>query len=121
MVSGRGVVVVAAMVSGAFPAAVRAEPVRPRDAHGPLRTERLSDERALSRWAYPEHLGSARRTPSPSAPRVARLRALTEDGQPELYLALRSRRDAHGRVWVQVRLPLRPNGSTGWIPRAYLG
>ena len=24
-------------------------------------------------------------------------------------------RPAHGRCWVQVRLPYRPNGSTGWI------
>jgi uncharacterized protein DUF11 len=99
------VVLAAAAVSGTLPAGARASDasVRPRGAAGPLGTERLSDERTLSRWAYADQLGWARRDPSPSAGRVARLRGLTEDGQPEVYLALRSRRDAHGRVWIQVR------------------
>jgi hypothetical protein len=48
------------------------------------------------------------------------LRLLTEDGSPEVYLALRSRR-AGGRLWIEVRLPGRPNGRTGWVPRAALG
>ncbi|MDA0171653.1 L,D-transpeptidase family protein [Solirubrobacter taibaiensis] len=82
----------------------------------PARGERLSNERTLSRWAYPERLGWARSAPSTDARRVARLRTLTEDGHPELYLALREERG-----WVQVRLPRRPNGSKGWVPRAYLG
>jgi L,D-transpeptidase-like protein len=106
-------------LSGTF--AADTESVRPRGAAGPLGTERLSDERGLSRWAYPERLGWARRQPFATAPRVARLRGLTEDGRPELYLALRSRRGTDGRVWIQVRLPQRPNGSTGWVPRASLG
>jgi hypothetical protein len=82
----------------------------------PAAAARLSDERTLSRWAYAERLGWARAAPSADARRVARLRALTEDGHPELYLALRERDG-----WVQVRLPRRPNGSRGWVPRAHLG
>jgi lipoprotein-anchoring transpeptidase ErfK/SrfK len=123
MLAGRRSVVIAVVTSSALPAAATAhtEPLRPRDAVGPLRTQRLSDERALSRWAYPEHLAPARRRPRTGASRVARLHWLTEDGRPEVYLALRSYRGADGRVWIQVRLPRRPNGSTGWVPRKDLG
>jgi lipoprotein-anchoring transpeptidase ErfK/SrfK len=42
-------------------------------------------------------------------------------GFPEVYLALRSRRAADGRAWLQIRLPVRPNGRTGWVPRSALG
>ncbi|MDA0183425.1 L,D-transpeptidase [Solirubrobacter phytolaccae] len=86
----------------------------------PAQAERLSDEHTLSRWAYPERLGWARSAPSTAARRVVRLRALTEDGRPELYLALRDRVGADGRRWIELRLPRRPNGSRGWVPRAYL-
>lgn len=50
-----------------------------------------------------------------------RLRYHTEDRLPELYLVLRQTVDSHGNDWVQVRLPRRPNGSTGWVPRDALG
>jgi len=121
MLRWAGAIVVAAGMHATFAtAAAGTERLRPRGATWPLGTERLSDERALSRWAYSERLGWARRRPSRTAPGVARLRGLTEDGRPELYLALRSYRDPHGRVWIQVRLPRRPNGSTGWVPRPYL-
>ena len=45
----------------------------------------------------------------------------TEDGFDEVYLALRSHRARDGRVWIRVRIPERPNGRTGWVPRAALG
>jgi hypothetical protein len=87
----------------------------------PPAERRLSDERTVTRWAYPEHRGWARTGPSPRAPRIARLRRLTEDGRPELYVALRSRIGSDGALWIQVRLPRRPNGTTGWVHRADLG
>lgn len=31
-------------------------------------------------------------------------------------LVLAARRDARGRPWLEVQLPIRPNGTTGWIP-----
>jgi len=52
---------------------------------------------------------------------VARLRLQTEDGLPEVYLALRSAVDGVGRTWFQVRVPRRPNGTTGWAPAEALG
>jgi hypothetical protein len=51
---------------------------------------------------------------------VARLHWNTEDRLPEIYLVLASWRDAHGATWVKIRVPKRPNGATGWVPRASL-
>ena len=82
---------------------------------------RLSDEARLSRWAYTNLALKVRRAPSARARVVARLRFNTEDGPPELYLALRSYDDGGGNQWVEVRLPKRPNGTTGWVPREALG
>jgi hypothetical protein len=51
---------------------------------------------------------------------VAHLRYDTEDGLPEVYVALRSR-TVGGREWIEVRVPGRPNGRTGWVRRTALG
>ena len=34
---------------------------------------------------------------------------------------LARRRDSSGRLWLRVRLPVLPNGTTGWVPRRALG
>lgn len=81
----------------------------------------LSNERTLTRWAYPRYDAPALRAPHPYAHRVTTLHPLTEDGFPELYLLLRERRDQTGREWVQMRLPMRPNGTTAWVRRSALG
>jgi hypothetical protein len=81
---------------------------------------RLSDEKRESRWAHATAQAPVRAAPRPGAHRVARLRYSTEDGLPEVYLALR-RFQRQGRDWVEVRLPGRPNGRTGWVPREALG
>ena len=110
---------VAAWLTVAAPAAA-SEPLRPQGATGPLADERLSNERTLTRWAHVEYRAPVRSTPAADGRRVDGLRLLTEDRYPEVYLALRSRR-AGGRVWVEVRIPGRPNGRTGWVPRTALG
>jgi hypothetical protein len=81
----------------------------------------LSDEVHVTRWAYPRYDAPARSAPSVSARRVVSLHLLTEDGFPEVYVLLSSLRDAHGTTWVRVRLPQRPNGTTGWVVRGALG
>jgi lipoprotein-anchoring transpeptidase ErfK/SrfK len=60
------------------------------------------------------------RTASRFGSTVGRLRYQTEDGFPEPYLVLRATTDSRGRTWVQVRVPRRPNGRTGWVARAAL-
>ncbi len=82
---------------------------------------RLSDEETYTTWAHPEHGAPIRRLPTRTSRRIARLRYLTEDGFPEVYLVLRSITDQDERTWLQVRLPMRPNGRTGWVVDSALG
>jgi hypothetical protein len=59
--------------------------------------------------------------PAADARRVGRLRMLTEDGFPEVYVLLTSRQDAQHVTWVRLRLPQRPNNVTGWVRGETLG
>ncbi len=53
---------------------------------------------------------------------MGRLHFLTEDGQAEVYLALRETHVAEtGVTWVEISVPQRPNGGTGWVPASALG
>ncbi len=81
----------------------------------------LSNERTLTRWAYAAQHFPIRERPMPNSRPVAALSLNTEDGLPEVYLLLRSWIDATGREWLQVRVPMRPNGRTGWVDASALG
>ena len=81
----------------------------------------LSDERTSTTWAHPVEEVSIRENPVPVSRRIGRTRLETEDGFPEVYLVLASVTDARGRVWARVRIPGRPNGRIGWVPRSALG
>jgi hypothetical protein len=82
---------------------------------------KLSSPGHVSRWAFVERATIARVSPKATARAVTRLRLRTEDRTDELVLALEDRTDAAGHTWVRVRLPVRPNGRTGWVPRDALG
>jgi hypothetical protein len=90
-------------------------------APGGASAERLSNERTLSRWAHADVRARVLARPAADARGVARLRWYTEDGRREVYLALERRRGRDGRTWVRVRVPMRPNGRTGWVRREALG
>jgi lipoprotein-anchoring transpeptidase ErfK/SrfK len=67
-----------------------------------------------------------RRVPARARPRrgarvVARLRTRTPERTTNIVLAIGRTQDRRGRLWVRVRLPVLPNGSTGWVPRSALG
>jgi hypothetical protein len=64
---------------------------------------------------------AARAEPTAASRVVARVHTLTPEHVQNVVLLLAGRVDEHGRYWVRVRLPIRPNGSTGWIPRDALG
>ncbi len=85
------------------------------------RMVKLSDERLVTRWAHPARLADIYSGHTARSKRVARLRFLTEDDFPEVYLLLRQYTDDDGREWVQIRVPKRPNGAVGWVPRDALG
>jgi len=76
---------------------------------------KLSDELQTTRWSHAQATASVRLAPQASSRTVARLRFLTEDGLPEVYPVLSARQDAVGRIWLQIRVPKRPNGTTGWV------
>jgi hypothetical protein len=78
-------------------------------------SERLSNERTLTRWAHTNLIGPIKSKPSHEARTVGKLRWNTEDGLPEVYLVLRKKIDKLERVWFQIRVPGRPNGRKGWV------
>ena len=90
---------------------------RPAAAHG----TRLSNEGSLTRWAHTERKAPIRRAPRPGAHQIVSTHFLTEDGYPEVYITLRRIRDDHGRTWLKVRIPMRPNGRVGWVRSYGLG
>jgi lipoprotein-anchoring transpeptidase ErfK/SrfK len=96
-------------------------PAAPRSALAIPDPRRLADEPHLTTWAPLRRGVAARAAPSARAAVVARLADRTPEGTPHPLPVLGRRTDAHGRVWVRARLPVLPNGTTGWVPRRALG
>ncbi len=109
-----GAVLVASLVAVLVPASAASARGQSGD------VERLSRPGVLSRWAFGERSVVARVKPDDGARVVGRLGLRTEDGTDELVLVVARTRDEDGRRWVKVRLPVRPVGSTGWIPMSAL-
>ena len=84
-------------------------------------TTSLSNERTSTRWAHPVRQAPIRWAPRVASRPVAATHLLTEDGFPEVYVALRGWTDSQGHGWVEVRIPMRPNGRTGWVRHSALG
>jgi lipoprotein-anchoring transpeptidase ErfK/SrfK len=82
----------------------------------PLRTPT-----AVAYWASVRHAVSARARPSRGAAVVASLATTTPEGTTNIVQVLGRARDRAGPLWVHVRLPVLPTGSTGWVPRRALG
>ncbi|MEP6757919.1 MAG: L,D-transpeptidase family protein [Actinomycetota bacterium] len=53
--------------------------------------------------------------PGPGAVRVTTLPAANDWAQPVWLPTIDGFVDADGTTWYQVRLPIRPNGTTGWV------
>jgi hypothetical protein len=93
----------------------------PRPALTVPRPAELPKHSTTSYWVTVRRDVSARAGPSPRAPLVSRLASRTSDGTTNAVLVLGRARDASGRLWLRARLPILPNGSTGWLPRSALG
>ncbi len=76
---------------------------------------KLSDEKRITRWAHAQATAKIRLSPLASSRTITRLRFFTEDKLPEVYPVLGARMDSDGRRWVNIRIPKRPNGKTGWV------
>jgi lipoprotein-anchoring transpeptidase ErfK/SrfK len=107
--------------AGAAAAESTAPPVTPA-AHEPATatTATLSNLKTHTMWAYPQAPAPAHASPSAHSRVVGHLSFLTSDGQADVYLALRSY-TLGSKVWIQVPLPGRPNGKTGWVTASALG
>lgn len=118
MVLGRRVALAACVgVSGLFPglahAATGSAPV------GAV----LSNETTRTTWTVADYQSAIRSRPSPHAATVSTLRFQTPDqgalGPLMPYVLLRDQRTRFG-LWVELRIPGRPNGQIGWVPRGVL-
>lgn len=87
----------------------------------PAGMRQLSDEKLVTKWAYPAYRGRVYSRPTRSAHKQTRLRLLTEDHFPQPYVVLADWRDANGSRWFKIRLTGRPNGRTGWVTELSLG
>ena len=88
---------------------------------GDRKVVKLSNEETRTLWAHPGSTALIRHSPSLKSHGFKRLHLMTEDGFPEVYIALATTRDANGVQWIQIRVPMRPNGRKGWVPRDALG
>ncbi len=79
----------------------------------------LSNETTTTVWTTAERTVPIRTKPAPNSGRVAMLRFQTPDGWLQSYLLLRERLTGTGS-WIQLRVPMLPNGKTGWVPRSAL-
>ena len=59
---------------------------------------------------------AARVSPDPHARVVRVLRQFRSDFRQQVVLAVRETVGADGRVWDKLSLPMRPNGTYGWVP-----
>lgn len=120
---GPGLALAVAALATTAPAALAEEDnraVRPVGIERALGEERLSDERRVTRVAGAVTRVPVRALPDTTARRIGRLRYLNEDDAVEVYPVLESHVE-DGRTWLRIRLPMRPNGQTGWVPRNDLG
>jgi hypothetical protein len=93
----------------------------PATGAAPARVEHLQHLGRTSYFAFVDHATTARRQPAAGAPAVAKLTTRSPVGTADLVLVLARTTDAAGHAWLKVRLPVRPNGTTGWVPASALG
>jgi hypothetical protein len=93
-------------------------PVRPAFTVGS--PTRLRKGEARARFAPVLRRVDARRAPSPAARPISRLSLRTGERTTNIVLVIGEARRA-GVNWVRVRMPVLPNGATGWVPRRALG
>src|SRR5688572_7136812 len=68
-----------------------------------------------SYFAYVEQKVAAKAEAKDSAKTVGRLTTKTGEGTDDLVLVLARTTDDDDQAWLKVRLPIRPNGTTGWV------
>jgi lipoprotein-anchoring transpeptidase ErfK/SrfK len=110
--SPRTVLLLALAAAALAPASASAAALPPAN---PVGMVKLSDEARTTRWAHTADIQPIFSRPSDKSHRVARLHLLTEDSFPEVYLVLARWKNPAGNTWLKIRVPMRPNGRTGWV------
>jgi len=82
--------------------------------------ENLNQPGQKSYYAFVEQAVGAKSQPKSSAKTVGRLSRKTGEGTDDLVLVIARTTDRRDRVWLKVRLPIRPNGTTGWVQQGAL-
>jgi lipoprotein-anchoring transpeptidase ErfK/SrfK len=62
------------------------------------------------------HSVAVRKTPNPHSPVIKVLHDFRPDFRPQEILAVRKQLGSDGNVWYRISIPMRPNGTYGWIP-----
>jgi lipoprotein-anchoring transpeptidase ErfK/SrfK len=62
------------------------------------------------------HSVPVRKTPSPRARVIRVMHDFRSDYRPQEMFAVRKATGTDGQVWYRVSIPMRPNGTYGWIP-----
>ena len=76
----------------------------------------LGNQTTTTIYSTANNLAPIRTAPSVSASKIIGLAFANPDGFIQTYELLREHY-AGGRWWVQLRVPMRPNGHIGWVPR----
>jgi hypothetical protein len=95
------------------------DPVQPAFTPGAPRL--LGAQRHVSLWSPVRTATSAHFRPRAHSSVVAHLSTRTPEGTTNLVTVLDRQEGRGGQVWVRARLPVLPNGTTGWIAREALG
>jgi lipoprotein-anchoring transpeptidase ErfK/SrfK len=64
------------------------------------------------------HSVAVRKKPAPHSPVIKVMHDFRLDYRPQEILAVRKRLGTDGDVWYRISIPMRPNGTYGWIPAA---
>lgn len=62
------------------------------------------------------HSVPVRKAPNPQAHVIRTMHAFRSDFRPQEMFAVREATGSDGRPWYRVSIPMRPNGTYGWIP-----
>lgn len=84
---------------------------------GPIR--QLSDQHLTTVVALASYRAAVHQAANGASPTITALHLDTEDGLPETYVVLATQKFG-SHYWDQVAIPMKPNGTTGWVPRRAL-
>lgn len=116
-----GTALLCSLLLAAPPSARAQEQPLPVGFSGPMGNALLSNETTITRYAMTRSKGRVYVKPDARSRVITSLHFETEESYSEIYLLQRSLVDSHGVAWLKIRLPMRPNGTTGWVKRTALG